>query len=169
MKFEKADQTRMLEAALSKLPEGETVTYGDLERLAGVRLLGPDGKVNGGRGYLDQARKAVESDGILFETVRGVGVIRKSRVEPTGLVSKALRSTRRRFKRISRALESCVDYHRMNPEQKARHFADASVANVMIAATAPKTQRAIEAKCAEAQETLSLGRTIGFLEGSNKK
>jgi hypothetical protein len=137
--FRAAPETRLLYQRLMRLDVGETVTYGDLSRVAGV-----DVRLDG-RPRLGSAFRMCAREGHIIKTVWGVGVKRLSDDEILDLAPKNIRKMGRLAKRAQREV-SHVDYDGLADDKKVEFNVTMSQLAVMQMLAKPKVRGQIEAE-----------------------
>jgi len=138
---------------LKRAEYGEIVALAELSQLAQT-------SIDGLRGYLDSARKkACDEDGVVFDSVRGVGLKRLTEEE------KAAKQQRRRA-HIARQAKSglkelrTVDYARLSSTAKVRHNVETAILATHVAVEAPKNVGRIETASQNNLDALTVAETM---------
>jgi len=130
--FELSLDTRTLIERLSKAVVGETVEYLELTGLIGRNIQAD------ARYVLLSALNHCLNDGLVFGTVRKVGVKRLSDIEIVGAGERALPAIRRTSRRAMKRLSQVQDFTAMPREKQQRHNALASALGVIAHFTKEK-------------------------------
>lgn len=152
-RFKKHEDTLILENLLRHSAEGETVTYADMST-----KLGKDVRKNA-CSRLATARKCVKDDGIFFDVIDNVGLIRLS-------VEESLSSPKSHLKKAERAAKvsisdlRSIDINKLSDEGKKKYLStmtQAGAVAVFASSSAEKRiKQAISDKPIAFDETLKL-------------
>jgi len=152
--FEPSVDTQVIYTRLKKAEVGDVITYSELNDLIKADVQA------GARHILHSARSmAVRDDKIVFDCISNVGIKRLTDEEIMGLPTYALRSIGRKCKRTSRKLH-CADWEKMNPADKVKYAASASVLHAIAAVSKPKKIEELKASIPTDTKVLSLGKTL---------
>lgn len=160
--FEPSVDTNFLAAKLSKVDVGEIVTYEELSDAIDGRDVRP-----GQPGYsaLVSARRRLERQhGIVFGSVRKVGLKRLSDIGIVDTSDQAIASIRRKARRSAKRLTCVKNYEGMPAEKQVKHNAYMSIFGALAAASRASTVRLIEEEVAIKQDQLSLTKTLEFFK-----
>lgn len=121
-------------------------------------ILGRDVR-NGAWAVLAGARRVLLREGIVFGTIRGVGIKCLTDEEIVGTGHAAIRKTRRATRRAINTL-ACADYDKLTNEARIKHNTYASLLGALNAVTKEPQVRKIEASVKSAQAKLPLAKTL---------
>ena len=133
-----SDSAAIIEA-IKGVSVGETITYSAMST-----LIGRD--ITKFRGALETARRSIQRDmRMVFDVVRGVGMIRLTDSEIVDLSDKARAHARRHARRTAKKLV-CVDYAALSKEKQTKHNAALSMFGILSELTTSASQKRLEAK-----------------------
>lgn len=121
-------------------------------------VLGRDVR-NGAWTVLASARRALQREGIVYGTIRKVGIKRLDDEEIVGTGRDALKKTRRASRRALNRL-ACADYDKLTNEGRIKHNTYVSMLGALNAITKEPQIRKIEAGVEDAQAKLPLAKTL---------
>ncbi|MFZ4539334.1 hypothetical protein [Propionivibrio sp.] len=137
--FRLSSDSAALVKSLEHIAVGATITYAALSS-----VIGRD--VTKFRGTLETARRAVQRDNnMVFDVVRGVGMIRLNDSEIVDLSDKARAHFRRHSKRTSKKL-ICVNYSALPKDKQTKHNAALSMFGILSELTTSASQKRLEEK-----------------------
>lgn len=113
---------------------------------------------------LAAARRALEREGIVFGTVRGVGIKRLNDVEIIGTGRAALTRARRAMRRSINTV-GCVDYDSLDDDSKVQHNTYLSIMSAINKVTHEPQIRRVQVAVQKAQAKLPLARTLDAFKG----
>jgi len=152
--FEMSSDARLLIQALQGVGESEEITY--------LSLSGAIGRDVRKHAYsaLQTARKHLEDDGILFDTVNGVGLKRMTAGDiAKGVGSRGVRSIHRMARRSIKRL-SCAAHGDLTNDEAIAMNTSASVLGVLHECSKAKSVKAIEAKVQDSGAELPVGKSL---------
>lgn len=146
--------TKLIYERLASASVGDLIEYSELNDLVQRDIR------NGAAGCFQSARRRVERlDGIVFGTVRGVGVKRLSDDEIVAsgqaVIDKSRRAARRGYRRLG-----CVEFDGLSAESKVKHNTYQSLFSALVAVTKPSAVKKVETKVSQSQESLPLAATL---------
>lgn len=131
-----AAETKTLIELLKMADVGQVVPYGDLSKAIGV-----DVQTNG-RHYLTSARRALEHEGIIFDAVRAVGVVRLNDGEIVDTQENHIRTIRRRNRRQRIRMEA-AKLDALDATDRYRLVAGITALHMIDAVTKKKTRQTL--------------------------
>jgi len=150
--FQLSADARTLASVLRDASPGDTVTY---ERLSAS--IGRDVQEDA-RGALQTARRLVLNEHrIVFDAVRGEGLMRLKDKQIVGLSDKARDHIRRTSRKTAKALV-CVDYDALSPEDQVKHNTGLSMLGVIAELSTSRSVAKLESKVKEAGKELPLAK-----------
>lgn len=157
--FEMGIDSRMLYDRLKLAEVGEVVEYDEMSKIIDRPVQGD------GRGSLNTARKAASrDDGIIFGTIRKVGLKRLSDAEIVGKQDQRRRHVKKTAESGFNELGRIQSYEKLSAQDKVRHNATASIFAAVSHVTKPSSMKRIEIKVAEAQAKLPIASTLKLFE-----
>lgn len=152
--FELSIDTRMCADALKQGAAGETVTFATIGAALGRKVDGGDSTVQ------SALRHLMNEDGIVFESVRGIGYKRLKDVDIVGTVERDRGKMRRHAKRVVKRLLCVADFDAMPNEAKIKHNAALSgfgaIASILKTGNMKKLEQSVE----RASQQLPLAKTL---------
>ena len=137
--FRLSSDSAAIVEAIKGVAVGETITYSTMSK-----LIGRD--ITKFRGALETARRSIQRDlRMVFDVVRGVGMIRLTDSEIVDLSDKARDHARRHARRTAKKLV-CVDYMALTKEKQTKHNAALSMFGILSELTTSASQKRLEAK-----------------------
>lgn len=155
--FEQSVDTRLALGLLKQCEPGATVTYEALEQHLGRPLPSIRSAINSAR------RAALADDGMVFETVRRVGLLRIEGARVIDAAQSNIETARRAAGRGLRKL-STVDRDKLKPAERIGLDTKATVLALMKAAGKDASQRKIEKAVTTTAQQLPLGKTLEALK-----
>ena len=135
--FKLSSDTIAIARALEVVAIGESISYDDLTELIGRDIMQF-------RGALDSARHAVQRDKqMVFDSVRGVGLVRLNDSDIVDLSDKAREQSRRLAKRIAKKLV-CVKYDSLSREKQIKHNTALSMFGVIAELSTSSSVKRLE-------------------------
>lgn len=145
---------------LEKLEEGETIEYEELSDLIKRDVRSE------ARGNLTTAVNRCRSNNqIVIKPVRGIGMRRVPNTEVTGVAADRLTRARRQTRQGLKEL-ACVDYDKLDADQRVKHDSNAIMLGTLHAMSKPSKTAAIETKIKETNEKLTTQQTLEFFATS---
>lgn len=151
--FEMSIDTRMLYDRLKEAAIGEVVSFTQMQEILG-RL------VDGASSNLQSALHRLETDGIAFANVRGVGYQRMNDVEVVNTAESAREGLRRKAKRAIKRLTCVQQFDALPNELKVKHNAAISGFGAIASIMSPGRVKALEEQVAKAGAQLPLAKTL---------
>lgn len=151
--FELSVDTRIVRDRLAKAAIGETVTYTELSDALGR-------KVGGGSPHIQSAVRSLETDGVIFGNIRGVGYQRLADAQIVDTVEHERKGLRRRARRIVHRLTSIGDFDGLPNASKIKHNAAVSAFGAIAAMLSPGKMKTLETTVESAQAKLPLAKTL---------
>jgi len=153
--FELSADARLLIQHLEGVEEGQEITYETLSNVIGRDVR------NQAYGQLCTARKRLLDDGIVFETVRGIGIRRMTASEIANTVGlHSIKRIQRESKRGLRRL-SCAAMGNLTNEDIIKMNTSASVLGVVAEFSKTKSVHTIEGHIAETDgKELPIGKSL---------
>ncbi len=156
--FELSPDTRILTDALLKMEPGDTLTHDEMAALLSRRIDGADSTLQSAR------RRAEKEDGVVFGTVRTVGLKRLTDAEIVGLGETGAKGLRRAARRSFRRVSNVGNFDKLSPAEQAKHNGALALFGGVMAASKGSTLRRLEL-AVSGTEQLSLGRTFDLFKG----
>lgn len=155
--FTMSIDAKLLYDKLSKLKIGDTFTYDQMSY-----LIKRDITLH--RGVLKTARKALESEGVVFETIIKEGVVRVDDARKVKIAGTGMDKIRRVAKRSRKVLEAVEDFNALPLSDKVKHNALLSVYGVITEYSKPKQLNNIENSIANSgNRPLAIGETLKLM------
>lgn len=153
--FTTSIDTNAILGLLTEAPVGATVTYAQIEK-----KLGRNPQLDA-RGALQSARKILEKEGVVFSILRNVGLVR---LDDSGVVKTAesdIQGIRRKAKRgFTRVSVGVQNYAGLNPEDKMKFNASASILGMLSTSLKPSNIKKIEDRVKGESGALPLMKTL---------
>ena len=146
--------TKILTDRLAQCSIGDIVAYEELTKLIGRDVC------TIARSNLTQAVRRMLRDGIVFGTIRGVGIKRLTDEEIVGVGPQTISKFRRASRRASAKLANVQDFNGLPQAVKTTHHMSLSVLGVLTYLTKPSNVRKLETRIETAQQALPLQRTL---------
>lgn len=138
---------------------GVLIPYEDLSNVIGFDIT--DSK---GRGYLETAkRRLLKDEGMVFETVRGMGIKLLSDEEIAKTTGKSYLKSVRSKGRKAKLKNQSVDYENLTTEAKIDHQCTMSILALMNHVTKRSSINEIKNKVEETTEQISQKETLKML------
>ena len=150
--------TKVLYEKLIKLQVGEVVEYKELSAL--VRRDVQDKKH---RHILTTAKKHAQKEGIIFGTIRNVGMKRLNDEEIVGSMESYVRHVRNTSRRKANILTK-ADYKALSPELKIRHGVYMCILAVANRISQDKQMKKLGDAVGKSQKSLSLAETLDIFK-----
>jgi hypothetical protein len=149
--FKLSSDTIAIARALETLAIGESISYNQL-----TGIIGRD--ITQFRNALESARHTVLRDKqMVFDTLRGVGLIRLNDSEIVDLSDKAREQSRKLAKRIAKKLV-CVNYNSLSKEKQVKHNTALSMFGVIAELSSSSSVKRLEQKIEEHGGSLPLAK-----------
>lgn len=137
--FKLSSDTIAIARALENIEIGVRISYDHL-----TEIIGRD--ITQFRGALESARHAVQRDKqMVFDVVRGVGLVRLNDSDIVDLSDKAREQSRRLAKRIAKKLV-CVKYEALSKEKQIKHNTALSMFGVIAELSTSSSAKRLEQK-----------------------
>jgi hypothetical protein len=153
--FELGPETRFLRQHLRKLEKDELASYRDLSLVVGK-------PVNGASHTLQSAIRGLLREGLVFATIRGVGIKRLTDAQIVSAADRDITSVRRRSKRAAKKLV-VSDYQKLTAKQQLEHTAKISIMGAIASMTSDRAIAAIEKVASGRSGELPIAETIKAL------
>lgn len=158
--FQLSADAKTLASVLREVTVGDTVTY---KRLS--QSIARDVQTDA-RGALQTARRLVmNEDRIVFDAVRGEGLVRLKDEQIVSLSDRARDHIRRTSRKTAKALV-CVDYDALSPDMQVKHNTGLSMLGVIAELSTSKSVAKLESKVKEAGAELPLAKAAIAALGS---
>ena len=159
--FELSVDTRLLYQRLKETHIGDQVSYDELSELIGRDVR------NGAHSNLQSARnRCMKHDGIVFGTIRTVGLKRLNDTEIVETAEEQINRIRRASRRAAKTLAQVRDFAAMPEEAQTKHNASLSLFGAVAKITQTSQVQKLEKHVGEAQKQLPLAKTLEFFAGT---
>lgn len=153
--------TQMLYERLEKAQIGDLINYEELSA-----IIGSDVQIKG-RGSLQSARKmAMRDKGMVFESVRDIGIKRLADAEIVRSGQAYISRIRRHARRGMRVLVSVQNFEALPNDLKIRHNATASMLGAVAQFSGSAAQKRIEGAVEAAGNKISYAKTLELFGGA---
>lgn len=146
--FELSTEARTLASVLRECAPGDVVSY--------VRLsesIGRDVRSTAAQALQTARRIVMREHRMVFDAVRGNGLMRLTDDKIVGLADRTRAHIRRSARKTAVAM-TCVDYDAMSRESQVKHNASLSLLGAIAELSSEKAAARIESKVAESQAQL---------------
>lgn len=152
--FELAYETKVIIDLLKAAKDGETVTYKQMleatERTS----------VNAIRGNINTARRALQDEGYLFDTVRREGVKRMSDEDIATSGTRHQRHIKRTAQKAIKEQGAIRDFGALSAAGRYASLVTQTIMATIAHATSSKASKQIDADVKARQEQLTIGQTL---------
>jgi hypothetical protein len=152
--------TDVLVSVLMEAEVGETVTYERLTRAIARNVQ------EGARSNLTSARRICRNEhGLVFATLRNVGIVRIEGADKLAVADNDLKSARRRAKRAADVCKTVTsaEYASMTDDEKKNLQTCMVIANLMRATTDPRMRKELKAAADPTQKLLPMEDALARL------
>lgn len=149
--------SRLVLARLQTAGQGETITYDELSSII-------EADVRENYHCMATARKHLRQDGMVFRSVRGVGIRRLTDEEvATGCGEEARRSAGRRIKNGMKDLQAC-NVEALSEDARKKRNLDLSVSGAVLHVLKPSSMKKIENRMStQNQDTVPVDKILSVL------
>lgn len=154
MKFEKSNDTRIIESVLVEAKVGQIVTYEELSK-----AIGRDVRIHA-RPSLQSARRAVlNAHGIVFSAETNEGL---RRLDDSQIVDASEEDRAKMRRAAGRAIKklSVVDFGQLPEDKKRKHIVMSAQIGAIEMFAAKSATKKIESKVDGTKSTLAIGETL---------
>ena len=151
-------ETQLIADRLSAVAMGEQVSYDELSKIAGSN-------VREDRGALESARRVVlREHGIVFDVVRGSGLIR---LDDNAIIESRARDVRHINRAAHKAMvkQSKANYESLTPENKLAFNTTGSLLKLVSIASSRDANKRMRIAVTAANQQLSLAQSLEALKG----
>jgi hypothetical protein len=159
MRFEKSQDTKILESVLKGIEVGQTVTYEQLSK-----AIGRDVREHA-RSSLDTARRGVLKLGIVFDVEQNVGLVRLNDAQIVNSTERDRKSISRKARHTLNKL-SVAKYENLDDEAKRKHVTMSAQMGALQMFSAKSTTSKIESKVSNDTKELPIGETLKLFGAS---
>lgn len=157
--FNLGADTRAIISKLRSVNVGETISYDDIESVVGR-------DIDDIRGNLATARRRLQVDfGIVFDPVRGEGLVRLDDRGISKLSSSAMESIRKKASKTVRVLEN-VNLSNLSDSERVSHLANTSILIMTSEVNRSKSSKRLESSIDKSTSaSLTMAKTLDALRG----
>lgn len=152
--FEMSADARLLRQKLAKVGVGEEISYADLSKEVSRDVTGCFAALHSAR------RSLLNSDQIVFEAIRGIGLRRLSDAEIVDASERDITKVRRAAKRGAKKLLSVGDFSALSNEKQLQHTTRLSVMTMVAHAASDKGIEKVEKAAAGRSNELPIAETL---------
>lgn len=156
-------ESQLLIKMLEGTTEGGIVTYGAM-----TTELGRDVRKCAYFAIQTARTRMLNDHGIVFETVRGIGLKRLSDVEVVDVGQSGLNRIRRACRKTLKKITAISDFDGMPPDVRLRHNVTATLLHFMDKAGSKKNTQRIEDAVQQTQGVLPLQKTLDAFKSNGK-
>lgn len=152
--FEMSIDTRVIYDRLKSAAIGQTVTFDELSKELGRKVEGDSSNIQ------SALRRLVNTDGIVFDNVRGLGYKRLNDVEIVNTSERDREGMRRQARKIVKRLTCVSNFDALPNDMKIKHNAALSGFGAIAAIMTPGAMKKLEASVEQASQQLPLAKTL---------